>query len=150
MNYLWSIKDSELHLELMDDVVIDLLNAKWNTFIKFRFDDLVIKKNNNVTIIMKYFLHVCWQVLPLLSSLLFVLFYLLGLLHSTPEPNHTSQTHSHYFQLHAKHTWNEFFLDFPFLPRFAIEHLVYNEYYRSFRFLRRGQHYITTQFYFTC
>ena len=61
----------------MDDVVIDLLNAKWNTFIKFRFDDLIIKKNNNITIIMKYFLHVCWQVLPLLSSLLFVLFYLL-------------------------------------------------------------------------
>nr|CAH0100413.1 unnamed protein product [Daphnia galeata] len=29
--------DSEAHLELMDDVVIDLLHAKWNTFIKFRF-----------------------------------------------------------------------------------------------------------------
>lgn len=29
-------QDSEGHLELMDDVVIDLLNAKWNTFIKFR------------------------------------------------------------------------------------------------------------------
>ncbi|KAI9554266.1 putative transient receptor potential cation channel subfamily V member 6 [Daphnia sinensis] len=29
--------DLEAHLELMDDVVIDLLHAKWNTFIKFRF-----------------------------------------------------------------------------------------------------------------
>ena len=30
-------QDKEEHLELMDDVVIDLLNAKWNTFIKFRY-----------------------------------------------------------------------------------------------------------------
>lgn len=29
-------QDLEAHLELMDDVVIDLLHAKWNTFIKFR------------------------------------------------------------------------------------------------------------------
>ena len=28
--------DLDGHLELMDDVVIDLLNAKWNTFVKFK------------------------------------------------------------------------------------------------------------------
>ncbi len=26
----------EAHLELLDDVVIDLLHAKWNTFVKFK------------------------------------------------------------------------------------------------------------------
>ena len=29
-------QETEAHLELMENVVIDLLNAKWNTFIKFR------------------------------------------------------------------------------------------------------------------
>ncbi|KAK7582313.1 hypothetical protein V9T40_013758 [Parthenolecanium corni] len=29
--------DKDEHLELMDGVLIDLLNAKWNTFVKFRF-----------------------------------------------------------------------------------------------------------------
>ncbi|XP_065210023.1 transient receptor potential cation channel subfamily V member 5 isoform X2 [Planococcus citri] len=29
--------DKDEHLELMDGVLVDLLNAKWNTFVKFRF-----------------------------------------------------------------------------------------------------------------
>lgn len=29
--------DKDEHLELMDGVLIDLLNAKWNTFVKFKF-----------------------------------------------------------------------------------------------------------------
>lgn len=31
------LQDKDEHLELMDGVVIDLLNAKWNTFIKRKF-----------------------------------------------------------------------------------------------------------------
>lgn len=30
-------QDKDEHLELMDGVLIDLLNAKWNTFVKFKF-----------------------------------------------------------------------------------------------------------------
>lgn len=30
-------QDKDEHLELMDGVIIDLLNAKWNTFVKFKF-----------------------------------------------------------------------------------------------------------------
>lgn len=34
--YLY-LQEKDEHLELMDGVLIDLLNAKWNTFVKFKF-----------------------------------------------------------------------------------------------------------------
>lgn len=31
------VQEKDEHLELMDGILVDLLNAKWNTFVKFRF-----------------------------------------------------------------------------------------------------------------
>jgi hypothetical protein len=30
-------QDKDEHLELMDGMLVDLLNAKWNAFVKFRY-----------------------------------------------------------------------------------------------------------------
>lgn len=32
----WLFQDKDEHLGLMDGMLIDLLNAKWNAFVKFR------------------------------------------------------------------------------------------------------------------
>ena len=33
----WLFQDKDEHLELMDGMLVDLLNAKWNAFVKFRY-----------------------------------------------------------------------------------------------------------------
>jgi hypothetical protein len=32
---MFAFQDKDEHLQLMDGVLVDLLNAKWNTFVKF-------------------------------------------------------------------------------------------------------------------
>jgi hypothetical protein len=38
-------QDKDEHLELMDGMLVDLLNAKWNAFVKFRYLIQLLKQN---------------------------------------------------------------------------------------------------------
>jgi len=37
-------QDKDEHLELMDGMLVDLLNAKWNAFVKFRYSTHLLLK----------------------------------------------------------------------------------------------------------
>jgi hypothetical protein len=34
---MFAFQDKDEHLQLMDGMLVDLLNAKWNAFVKFRY-----------------------------------------------------------------------------------------------------------------
>ena len=55
----WLFQDKDEHLELMDGTLVDLLHAKWNAFVKFRY---ILKRF--IKRVGKWYLHVQGVPLP--------------------------------------------------------------------------------------